>query len=190
MLETVYVSLGEGVTEKDKGTPEGGVGEECKCGSAKSMCRRRWWPVRAPSEEGKVRKVRALLRLWLPWLRSRAQCQRWGLAPGPGWGVLTAQKTPQSSSWNHRHQITISPGGEVEEEAQMCARLTSVHGKTSGHLSVFVCVRVCTPVLVCGCRCVSVPAFVSVCTRPLSQCVWLSVYARLHGCVWCVCVCG
>lgn len=82
----------------------------------------------------------------------------------------------------------MSPGKEVEE-AQMCVLLTSVHSKTSGHLFVFVCVRVCTPVLVCAppavCLCLSLSLYVS---GPLSQCVWLLVYACPHDCVS-VCVC-
>lgn len=131
-------------------------------------------PVSAPNGEGKVRNVRALLRVWLPWPRSRAQCQRWGLAPGPGWGALTEQKIPQSSSWNHRHQIIISPGREVEEEAQMCVCLTSVHSKTSGHLFVFVCVRVCTPVLVCA-----LPLCVCAC---LCLCMYLGLCLSVCGC--------
>ena len=71
----------------------------------------------------------------------------------------------------------------------MCVLLTSVHSKTSGHLFVFVCVRVCTPVLVCAlpavCLCLSLSLYVS---GPLSQCVCLLVYACPHDCVW-VCVC-
>lgn len=128
--------------------------------------------------------------MWLLWPWPRAQCQRWGLALGPQWGALTEQKIPQFSSWSHRRQITMSPGREVEEEAQMCVCLTSVHSKTSGHLFVFVCVRVCTPVLVCAlravCLCLSLSLYVS---GPLSQCVWLLVYACLCDGVW-VCMCG
>lgn len=54
----------------------------------------------------------------------------------------------------------------------MCVCLTSVQSKTSGHLFVFVCVQVCTPVLVCTlpavCLCLSLSLYVS---GPLSQCV-------------------
>lgn len=69
----------------------------------------------------------------------------------------------------------------------MC--FTSVHSKTSGHLSVFVCVRVCTPVLVyalpavCLCLSLSLDGF-----GPLSQYVCLLVSACPHDYVW-VCVC-
>lgn len=54
-------------------------------------------PVSVASAKGKVRDVRALVRVWLPWPRSRAQCQSWGLALGLGLGALTEQKIPQSS---------------------------------------------------------------------------------------------
>lgn len=108
------------------------------------------------------------------WPRPRAGSQRWGLALGPGWGALTEQKVPQSSRWSHGRQITTSPGREVEQEAQMCVCASHfVHSKTSGHLFVFVCVRVCTPVLVCVlpavCLCLSLSLYAS---GPLSQCVW------------------
>lgn len=126
------------------------------------------------SGKGKVRDVRDVLRVWLPWLWPWAGCQRWGLALGLGAAGSNdqAKDSPEFSPWSHRHHITMSPGREVEEEAQMCVCLTSVHSKTSGHLFVFVCVRVCTPVLVCAllavCLCLSLSLYVS---GPLSRCM-------------------
>lgn len=61
----------------------------------------------------------------------------------------------------------------------MCVCLTSVHSKTSGHLFVFVCVRVCTPVLVYSAGCVSAPVFVSIWAF-VSGC--MLVCAQPHGC--------
>lgn len=124
---------------------------------------------------GRVRDGAALLRVWLPRPRPWALCQRWGLAPGPGWGALTERFLRAPPPRSHRRQITMSPGKEVDE-AQMCVLLTSVHSKTSGHLFVFVCVRVCTPVLVCA------PPTVCPCLS-LSPRVWLVVYAWPHDCV-------
>ena len=67
----------------------------------------------------------------------------------------------------------------------MCVRLTCVHSETSGHVFVFVWVRVCTPVLVRAlpavCRRLSLSLSVS---GPLSQCVRLLVQACPQDCLW------
>ena len=120
-------------------------------------------PVSVSHTESQGRDVWALLGVWLPWPRPRTRCQRWGLAPGPVWGALTEQKIPPSSPWSHRRQITMSPGREVEKEAQMCVPYIC----PQQNLWAFICLCLCPGVHACACvraaGCVSVPVFVSVC---------------------------
>lgn len=88
----------------------------------------------------------------------------------------------------------------------MCVRLTCVHSETSGHVFVFVWVRVCTPVLLCTlpavCRRLSLSvciwAFVSVCVAvgpglptglSLGWCVCLGVSVSVERCVSLSCTC-
>lgn len=62
------------------------------------------------------------------------------------------------------------------------------------NLWAFICLCLCLGVHVCACvrtagcvLCLCLPLSLYV-SGPLSQCVWLLVYACLHGCVW-ICVC-
>lgn len=178
------MSAGMSVTEEDnKGAPEGWWEWETVSVWARegavSTCRRKWRAC-VSNGEGKVRDVRALLRVWLPWPWPWAQCQRWGLALGPRWGALTEQKMPQFSSWSHKRQITMSPGRKVEEEAQMC--VCALHLSTAKPLGIYLSLSVSGSARLClcaHCGLVSMPVFVSIC-------IW--AFVSVCGC-WSTPVC-
>lgn len=158
-----------GVTENNnqKGTPGGGSeGETLKCvgmGGVMSMCRRRWCarecvPHGEPGKRclGSAGGVAAMASAADP-------VPEVGAGPRPRVGALTEQKIPPSSPWSHRRQITMSPGREVEKEAQMCVPYIC----PQQNLWAFICLCLCPGVHACACvraaGCVSVPVFVSVC---------------------------
>lgn len=95
-----------------------------------------------------------------------------------GFGAVTELKSLLRPPWSHRRQITMSPGREVEEAAQMCVRLHICPQQNLWALFVFVCVRVCMPVLVRAQPAVCLRLSLSPCvSAPLSLGVWLLVNA-------------
>lgn len=71
-----------------------------------------------------------------------------GLVPeggGQRLGALLGHEIPQSLSGA---RSLCSEAGRLRKRPRCASASTSVHSKTSGHLFVFVYVRVCTPVLV------------------------------------------
>lgn len=143
--------------------------------------RRRKWRACVSNGEGKVRDVRALLRVWLPWPWPWAQCQRWGLALGPRWGALTEQKIPQFSSWSHKRQITMSPGREVEEEAQMC--VCALHLSTAKPLGIYLSLSMSGSARLCLCAHCRLCVYACLCLY-----MYLGLCLGVYGC-WSTPVC-
>lgn len=71
-----------------------------------------------------------------------------GAGPGPRVGALGEQKIPESSLEPQAPDYQCPRARRSRRRPRCACASTSVHSKTSGHLFVFVCVRVCTPVLV------------------------------------------
>lgn len=73
-----------------------------------------------------------------------------GAGPGPRGvgGSHTAEDSSESSLEPQAPDYQCPQAGRSRRRPRCACASTSVHSKTSGHLFVFVCVRVCTPVLV------------------------------------------
>lgn len=162
-------------------------------GSARNMCRRRWWACESIQWGGEDKECQGSAEGVAAMASVTGPVPEVGAGPGPRVGGSDCAEIPQRSSWSHRHRIIISPGREAEQEAQMCVHLTSVHSKTSGHLFVFVCVRVCTPVpvcalLLCVCACLCLCMYLGLCLS-VCGCWSLPVCRTVSGLCVAKCVC-